>query len=415
MVKLFLVSFFFRLIFASQALFFPFNSSSLSSISVVNTYPSVPSSAASGSFLKDILSAVSEKEGWNSEAEARVSAVDAESARIGAIQSYEFHLRVGGTALVLKFSEEADEWRKTVKGEVEFGPDLVVRAAEEVFREGVRALMLEGPLELHASGPSDELSVHLPLSITHQGIRRVFVGEGIKIQLDGAHEVSIFYPSGTNLLINANSTLRKNTPNTYWKLGFPSCAPLLSVRVIGRISLAAYRTRDSTASIETSFPSPGNIHLLPERCYPNGLYEQTHLAAASTLSSKLVVIERLLTSFLGKSILRRGSTRFIRTKVTSSTLLKLRVEVERNIGESDKNSEKVAGWRTRQTVERAWFEIVARFEEERGLRPVIARKLSRPLMTVESAAWSHLMSNISFTEFHSIVVPPEALTLDVKW
>lgn len=86
--------------------------------------------------------------------------METDSVRVGAIQSFQFHVRVGGATLILKFSEETEAWRRANKGEVEFGPDLV--ALDVGSREEIRALSLEGPLELLASGVDDELSVHLP-------------------------------------------------------------------------------------------------------------------------------------------------------------------------------------------------------------------------------------------------------------
>ncbi|KAL0915871.1 hypothetical protein M5K25_013333 [Dendrobium thyrsiflorum] len=412
MVKLFLV-FFFVFFYPSQGLFFSFNSSILPSFSASN--PPNPSSSAASSqpskaFLKEVLDAVAAKKHWEPEANPRVSSVETESTRVGAIESFEFHLRVGGATLILKFSEETEAWRKADKGEVEFGPDLV--GLDVGSRQGIRKLSLEGPLELLANGGDDVLSVHLSsLNITHQGLRRVLVGKGITIEVYSSDEVSLFYPYDTGLLLNERSSKQKQSRGQFWPLGlsFSSCAPLVSVRVVGPASLVAYMVPDEKAYVETSFPAPDTIELLPNKCFCNELYEQVHSVASPILSSKL------LNSFLGKTILHDRSSRLLKTKITSSKLLKFRVEVERNITENDRAWKEVAKWRTRPTVERSWFEIVGRFEGGRDLKPVVARMLSRPLMIVESAAWSHLMSNISFTEFPSILVPPEALTLDIKW
>ncbi|KAI0503657.1 hypothetical protein KFK09_014592 [Dendrobium nobile] len=413
MVKQLLV-FFFLFFYLSQGLFLSFNSSILPSFSASN--PPNPSSSAASSqpsktFLKEVLNAVAEKKHWDPEANPRVSSVETESTRVGAIESFEFHLRVGGATLILKFSEETEAWRKADEGEVEFGPDLV--GLDVGSRQGIRKLSLEGPLELLANGGDDVLSVHLSsLNITHHGLRRVLVGKGITIEVYSSDEVSLFYPYDTGFLLNERSSKQKQSKGQFWPLGLSSCAPLVSVRVAGPASLVAYMVPDEKAYVETSFPAPDTIELLPNKCFS---HEQVQSVSSHTLSSKSAVAERLLNSFLGKTILHDRSLRLVKTKITSSKLLKFRVEVERNITENDRTWKEVAKWRTRPTVERSWFEIVGRFEGGRDLKPVFARMLSRPLMIVESAAWSHLMSNISFTEFPSIVVPPEALTLDIKW
>ncbi|KAH0458899.1 hypothetical protein IEQ34_011713 [Dendrobium chrysotoxum] len=416
MVKLFLVVFFF-FFYPSQSLFLSFNSSILPSFSAYN--PPNPSSSAASSqplktFLKEVLNEVAAKKHWDPEANPRVLSVETESTRVGAIESFEFHLRVGGTTLILMFSEETEAWRKADKGEVEFGPDLA--GLDVGSRQGIRKLSLEGPLELLANGGDDVLSVHLSsLNITHQGLRRVLVGKGITIEVYSSDEVSLFYPYDIGFLLNERSSKQKQSRGQFWPLGLSSCAPLVSVRVVGPASLVAYMVPDEKAYVETSVPAPYTIELLPNKCFSNELYEQVQSVASHTLSSKWAVMERLLNRFLGKTVLHDRSSRLLKTKITSSKLLKFRVEVERNITENDRTWKEVAKWRTRPTVERSWFEIVGRFEGGRDLKPVVARMLSRPLMIVESAAWSHLMSNISFTEFPSIVVPPEALTLDIKW
>ncbi|XP_020599112.1 uncharacterized protein LOC110038577 isoform X2 [Phalaenopsis equestris] len=398
------------------ALFLSFNSSILTSFSAPNPpnpSPSNPSSPSSITFLKEVLHAVAAQE-WDPEANPRVSAVDIDSVRVRAIQSFEFHVRVGGAKLIMKFSEETEAWRKADKGEVELGLDLVV--FDVGYKQGIEALSLEGPLELLAYGDDDELSVHLPsLNITHQGLKRVHVGRGIAFKLYNFDEVSIFYPYDIGSLLNESASKHNQFWAHFWPFGLSTCTPLVSLTVAGPASLVAFSVPDAKAHVETSFPSHNSIKLLPNKCFSNDPYEHVRSFASHTLTSKLAAIDRLLDSFFSKSILDDGSLRLIKTKITSSKLLKFRVEVERNVTKNDRSWSKVAEWRTRPTVERSWIEIVGRFDGDGGgLKPVIVKMLSRPLMIVESTAWSHLMSNISFAEFPSIVVPPEALTLDIK-
>ena len=70
-------------------------------------------------------------------------------------------------------------------------------------------------------------------------------------------------------------------------------------------------------------------------------------------------------------------------------------------------------WRTRPTVEHVWFEVLARIERKR-LKPLAVKKI-KPFIGVDSSAWSNLMANMSFTKLSSVLVSPEALTLDVNW
>ncbi|KAJ6806572.1 uncharacterized protein M6B38_175565 [Iris pallida] len=390
-----------------HALFLPFNSSIPSPTSTPTPTPS-----PFPSILEDVVKSIVAKEHWDDpDAEIRVSNLNPQNSRIGISQSYEFHVRSGRTSLVLRFSDPVDSWRRPVR---DFGPDLGGIGSGEDPRPAVGLVELEGPLDLRAG--DDELSLSLPaLNVTHKGLRRVFVADGITIKIEGAEEVSLFHPHDIGLSQNRCS-IRNNQDDLFSSLGLPSCAPLLLVRVAGPALLVASRTRNSRAYIESSFHSHDTIQLLSEKCFSNGHSQQIPSCSFGSLSSKLVALEEIPRSFLGSSILRSGrSPRLLRAKITSTSLVKFRLELERSITENDRKWKKVAEWRTKPVVERVWFEILARIEEGKGLKQVLVRKLTRPITIVESSPWSNLMSNLSFTEFPFIVLPPEELTLDVKW
>ncbi|XP_010941858.1 protein TUNICAMYCIN INDUCED 1 [Elaeis guineensis] len=370
-------------------------------------------SPQSPSFLQGVVKAIAARERW--EGDVRVSDLDAGSARVGGSQRYEFHVRVGRTVLVLRLPDEVLSWRKA-HGSVEFGPDLTAGTAVEGLMPVVRDLELEGPLDLRVSGGGDDwLSLHLPaLNITHRHLRRVIVGNGIRVKLEGAQEVSLIHPYDIGLSLNGSLAARREEHKQFWAFGYSSCAPILSVHVGGSASVIAVRNRNSLASIETSFKSPDTIELLSEKCY-NGNFKQIPSCLFCSISKRLVLLEKALGSVLGNRMFQSESVRFLKAKIMSSTFIKFRLELERDITTNDRVWKKTAEWKTKRTVERHWFEIVARVEGEGVLRPMIIKKLKRPFIVADSTAWSNLMSNISFTQFPSIVVPPEALTLDVKW
>ncbi|AES59512.1 hypothetical protein MTR_1g021220 [Medicago truncatula] len=62
--------------------------------------------------------------------------------------------------------------------------------------------------------------------------------------------------------------------------------------------------------------------------------------------------------------------------------------------------------KTRPRVERVWFEIKARIEENR-LKPLLIKKV-KPFIESDLVSWANLMSNMSYTKFRPIL-PPEAL------
>ncbi|KAG1368569.1 hypothetical protein COCNU_14G010370 [Cocos nucifera] len=380
---------------------------------------SLPSSHASSSspqfplFLQGVVKAIAARERWKGE--VRVSDLDAGSARVGGSQRYKFHVRVGRTVLVLKLSDEVLSWRKARgRGAVEFGPDLMAGTAVEGLMPVVRDLELEGPLDLRVSGGGDDwLSLHLPApNITHRHLRRVLVGNGIRVKLEGAQEVSLMHPYDIGLSLNGSLAARREEHTQFWAFGYSSCAPILSVHVGGSVSVITVRNHNSLASVETAFKSPDTVELLSEKCY-NGHFKQIPSCLFCSIGKRLVLLEKVLG--LGNRRFKSESARFLKAKIMSSTLVKFRLELERDITKDDRVWKKTAEWKTKPTVERHWFEIVARVEGERRLKLVITKKLKRPFIIADSTAWSNLMSNISFTQFPSVVVPPEALTLDVKW
>ena len=252
----------------------------------------------------------------------------------------------------------------------------------------------------------------MQLNVTNGGLRRILVGDGITIKVEGTQDVTLFHPHdiGLSFGIKAN-----HDSYQFWPLGLPSCSPLLSVRVVGPAAVVAFRTRNSEAYIETVFHANDTVELLPEKCHSNGRFKKIPSWPFGSLGSKLVLLEKALRNFLGNSLLQGWSARLLKAKITSSNLVKFRMEAERDITEDDRIWKRVAEWRTKPVVERIWFEIVARVEAGKGWKQMVVRKLTRPIMAVESSPWSNLMSNISFTEIPSIVLPPEALTLDVNW
>ncbi|OVA10514.1 hypothetical protein BVC80_8985g51 [Macleaya cordata] len=251
----------------------------------------------------------------------------------------------------------------------------------------------------------------MQLNTTHTGLKRVLVGEGITVEVKGAREVSLFHASDFGLPINRTSEVNEDR-RQFWPLRHSLCMPLPPIRISGSASLVAYRTRNSDAYIETTFLSKDMIELLPEKCYTIHPYKKG-ACPIDSLTPRLALLEKLMRSFLGNRIHQKGLSGFLKAKITASTLVRFQLELVKEVKDSETSLRTLAEWRTKPRAERVSFEVVARVEAGR-LKPLIVKKV-RPFIAAESAAWSILMSNISFTKFPSVLVPPEALTLDVKW
>ncbi|KAJ8484843.1 hypothetical protein OPV22_017328 [Ensete ventricosum] len=383
--------------------------------------PPPPDSPLPRHLLREVVRALAAKEGWDPAAEVRIADLDGKTVRAGVSERYEFHFRVGRRAMIVKFYDEAVSWRRADGAVVESGSDLVAGDRVAGLMPTVRALELVGPLDLRVDGgggDADLISLHLPTSnITHSGLRQIFVGIGVRIKIEGAQGVSLSHPYDIGLSLNGSLAAHVKHHNKFWHLGYTSCVPHLSVHVMGSVSVSAYGYHNTVGDIEAAFKTNDTVELLPAKCYSNGHVKQISSCSFCFVSSKLSMLDKLVGGLLGNNVSPDTSVRFTKAKITSETLIKFRLQLERDITENNNNRslEKVPEWKQKPKVAQIWLEIMARVEGEGRLKPVLVKRLKRPYTIADSISFSSLMSNMSFTKFPSFVVPPEALTLDVKW
>ncbi|KAF3446233.1 hypothetical protein FNV43_RR11412 [Rhamnella rubrinervis] len=347
----------------------------------------------------DVVKEISAKQRWVLE-DTRISRLDLRKVRFGTAEQYDFRVGLGKIHLLAKFSDEVNSWKKFRKSRHDFGSLL-----DEVRSMAlIDTFKVEGPFELRL-GVSDDPSLLLPMNITLSGSNRILVGEGITVEVRRAREVSAFHASGSGLPVNGSLVTDKEK-SVLWPFWHSSCTPLVPVHVFGSTIVVAYGTRNPEAYIETHSVSDDTIELLADKCYGRHMYKKQALPIGP-LSSRISVLEKVLRRNFGKDVVG-----FYRGTFKTSAVIRFRLELERHI-RSNVTQQAKEGWRTRATVERVWFEIMARVEAER-LKLLMIKKIV-PFIVAETAAWSNLMSNISFTKFPSILVPPESLTLDVKW
>jgi hypothetical protein len=358
-------------------------------------------------FLQDVLNAISIRQEWNSLKDVRVLELDEKNAKVGTSERYEFRVRIRkGTELVLKLRDKVSLWKKMRKGEGDF-ESLVKEVSSVAVLDAFR---VEGPLELRVGG-DDEFSLLLPLNRSHAGLKRILVGEGITVEVRNAQEVSLVQALELGLQVN-RSGVRVGESSYIWSFQDSICRPLLPMQISGSVTVVAYRTRNPKSYIETAFLLKDTIELLPEKCYTQNIYKKRNCPIDS-LNFRITLMEKLLKSFLGNKTDQNTGSGFLKANIKASPVVRFKMELERDIRSNDTSQGTLAEWRTRPSTERVWFEVVARIEGER-LKPLTIKKV-RPFIEVDSSAWSNLMSNISFTKFPSALVPPEALTLDVKW
>ncbi|KAJ1701658.1 hypothetical protein LUZ63_001437 [Rhynchospora breviuscula] len=381
--------------------------------------------ANSSSFLTQIVDALTEKEKWDpkSEVRFRVSDSDDKVSKVGVLSRYELNAKVGRRLrLGMKFSDEAVQWRR-VPGSVVVQSDSDLVAGDEagLVIPVVKDLELTGPLELRVGmeGRVDDwISLNLTsINVTNTSLKRLLVPYGIKIKVVGAQEISITNPSDIGLSMNGILATQYKYQIPFLHHRSASCAPLLSVHVVGSILVTAHKTLNPISPIQTSFVSHDMVQLLTDKCYYRKISQISSCLFSSipSFNSRLAMLERVLVRLVGSKVLDKKFVRFVKARVVSLTVVKFRLFLERELSRRDKYWKEMEAWRTKPKKLHFLLEVVASISEDGTLKVLLVKRVKKSLRAVESTAWSSLMSNISFTQFPSFVLPPEALTLDVKW
>ncbi|PUZ36889.1 hypothetical protein GQ55_9G072900 [Panicum hallii var. hallii] len=406
---------------ASASLSFLTDSSNTS----VSTFadPELEDPAPEPTFLEEVIDAVSEKYDWDLDAEVRVWPLDADAVRVGAVQRYEFRARAGGMAALARFSDEAVKWRRPTSPAVEEvdgpdGIDVVPGDGAFGFSSGVRDVELVGPVELKLAGNEDGGLVELQLpsgNLTYTRLKRILIADGVGIKVIGAEKVSFSHPHSIGLLANGSLLTSNNDLSQKWPWSYSTCAPLLQVGVVGSVVIVVHQNSVSGGHVKTTLRSDDTMELLLDKCQVNLSNRLISACLFCSISPRLIKLERILKTWFSKRNHMNSSMRFVEAKVTWIPLVKFRLELERDITEEDPIWEDVPEWKTKPIVQRVTLDIIARVEDDDRLKAISVKKVRQPFPIVDTTTWGSLTSNVSFTEFMSFVLPPEPLSLDVKW
>ncbi|KAK9054348.1 hypothetical protein SSX86_025426 [Deinandra increscens subsp. villosa] len=351
-------------------------------------------------FLKDVIGAITVSEHWKLE-DIRVSDFEIGKVKYGRLQRNEIEFMLGNKKdYVFSMWDEVSLWKR-LKGR---GGNFEVLANQVASRAVLGSVRIDGPVELLVSG-DDEMSLVMPWNMSHSGLKRILVGEDITVEVKNAHEVSLFQTSSIGQQANVSAHTEKCD---LWFFPCLTCMPLLPVRISGSASVVAFKTQNPRAYIASNILSEDVIELLPDKCYSRHT-QKTQQCPIESLRSWIRLVEKILKTFL----LDKISGARVKAKIEASTAFRFHLELERNIRSNDTRWTTMAEWRTKPSVEHVCFEVVARIERKR-LKPLVFKKI-KPFVGVDSSEWGSLMSNMSFTKLSSVLVAPEALTLDVNW
>lgn len=384
--------------------------------------PELEDPAPEPTFLEEVIDAASEKYDWDPDAEVRVWPLDADAVRVGALQRYEFRARAGGVTALARFSDEGVEWRRPDAPAVEEvdgpdGIDVVPGDGAFGFAPGVRDVELVGPLELKLAGNEGDGLVELQLpsgNITYTRLKRILVADGIAFKVIGAQKVSLSHLHTIGLLANGSLLTRSNDLSQIWPSNYSTCAPLLQVNVVGSVIIVVRQTSVSGGRVQISLRLHDTMELLSDKCQVNKSNRLISVCLFCSISPRLIKLENILKTWFSKRNQENSTMHFIEAKVTSTPLVKFRLELERDITDEDPLWEDVPEWKMKPMVQRVTLDIIARVEDDDRLKAISVKKVRKPFPIVDTTSWGSMTSNVSFTQFMSFILPPEPLSLDVE-
>jgi hypothetical protein len=250
---------------------------------------------------------------------------------------------------------------------------------------------------------------------TYTRLKRIFVADGIALKVIGAQKVSVTHPHSIGLLSNGSLLTSNHDLSQIWPLSYSTCAPLLQVSVVGSVIIVVHQTSVSAGHVKTFLRSHNTIELLSDKCKVNTANRLISEFLFSSVSPRLIKLEKILKTWFSKRNHHNSSMHFIEAKVASIPLVKFRLEFERDVTEEDPIWDDVPEWKTRPMVRRVPVDIIAEVEDDDRLKAISVKKVRRQFPVVDTTTWGSLASNISFTKFLSFILPPEPLSLDVKW
>jgi hypothetical protein len=249
---------------------------------------------------------------------------------------------------------------------------------------------------------------------TYTRLKKIFVSDGIALKVIGAQKVTLTHPHNIGLLPNGSLLTSSNDESQMWPLSY-TCAPLLQVGVVGPVVIVVHQTSVSGCLVKTLFRSHTNMELLSDKCQGDMSNQLISACLFCSISPRLTRLEKILKTWFSQRNKENSSMHFIEAKVTSIPLVKFRLVLERDIFEDDVILENVSEWKTKPVVQQVTLDVIAKLESGERLKAISVKRVRNPFPIVDATSWSSLTSNVSFTKFFSLVLPPEPLLLDVKW
>lgn len=394
--------------------------------------------------VTDAAEAIISNLGWNKD-DVKIAHIDTTDSKFGQTLVYEFDIQVGDKVIPLKLSEEVQIWKylEELPGgnsdslAVKTLPATLGNPQSQELAAILAPFQLSGPVEFWIQD-AEQVRLAVPNDVEAGVLKKVLLADGAVVTVEGAREISLARPLQLPLPlpgISNDGGLAASLVALADRLRYASRAeakPLLSLKIVGPTSLIAASGKDSDTSrnkLKVKRLAPGAIELVARQqqdvkaldTFENSLPVLSGgqepwlwpLPSLNGSDSRLINLEKILLSALGPSVYKKGSFKLLRAKVFAATFVRVEFQLEKRLSDESFPPELWPEWKTRPSVQRLQFEILAKMEG-RKLLPVSVHAME-PYRNVDTTTWRAAMGNVSHSKIPKVFLPASSMTLNPNW
>lgn len=385
--------------------------------------------------ISDLKDSIVQKMGWKPE-EVQISNTNSIDTMIGHATLYEFDLQIGNAILPLRLSEDVTSWQfmedilANEDQQETTGSENTVAERRQKITPVLAPFQLAGPLELWIQD-ADHMRLSVPHDVEAGILKKVMLADGAVVTVKGARELNLRQPLQLPLPLGSgteDSNLASSLFALASKLRHASAndGKPLSLRIVGPSSLVASSiTEPDSASnrLKVKRLAPGSVELISrqqQETSPMSIEASIDslgrndmwmwpLPSLNSSHPKLLGFDQLLREILGSLAQKEESFKLLKARAAAASFAKVQFELERKLGSDMVSSDTWPEWRTKPSIERLQFELIAKLEGDKML-PVSLHQIE-PVIPVETSSRSSLAGNVTMTEVPIVYIPPSPMTL----
>lgn len=385
--------------------------------------------------ISDLKDSIVQKMGWKPD-EVKISNINSLDTMIGHATLYELDLQIGNAILPLRLSEDVTSWQlmddidASEDQQETAGSENIVTERRQQFMPALAPFQLAGPLELWIQD-ADHMRLSVPHDVEAGILKKVMLADGAVVTVKRARELNLRQPLQMPLHLGS-STEDGNMASSLFalasKLRHASAndGKPLSLRIVGPSSLVASSISEPDSAsnrLKVKRLAPGSVELIScqqQETSPVSIEATVDslghndmwmwpLPSLNSSHPKLKGFDELLREILGSFPQKEGSFKLLKARAAAATFVKVQFELERTLGTDMFNSDTWPEWRTKPSITRLQFELIAKLEGDKIL-PLSLQQIE-PFSAVETASISSLASNVTMSKVPIVHIPPSPMTL----